>query len=134
MSKIENTGKTPALRISYNVNIEIVDRDKPPHLDNPINRPWKVIGGILYPHAPETTFAYRLKPGDEIVFNDLTITEKQSLSNSDSYLAVYGEFVYWDGFGISHWTHFCAPFTFGSKTQSYYYKACSEYNSADTNK
>jgi hypothetical protein len=133
--KLENTGKTPALRVLYTVNIEIVDRDKAPQLENPPN-PWKVIGDTLFPNAPQTDFAYRLnpkKPGER-VFNDLTLPENQALDKGDSYLAVYGEISYWDGFGVEHWTHFCAPVAFSHTTQTFNWRSCTQYNSADTNK
>jgi hypothetical protein len=134
--KISNTGKTPALRISYTVSIEIVEQDKSPLLENPINPPWSVIGGTLFPNAPETNFVYRRKPSKsgEMIFNDLTATEKESISSGDSYLAVYGEISYWDGFGIPHWTRFCAPVVFAKKSGLYNYRPCTEYNNVDTNR
>lgn len=132
--KIENSGKTPALQLSYTANIEIVEREKSPQLENPIN-PIRIVGGTLFPHAPVTDFAYRWnpqKPGMP-VFNVLTPVEKQALDNGDSYFAVYGDVTYRDGFGIQHWTHFCAPVVFSQKTGLFNYKCCTEYNTADAN-
>lgn len=134
--KVNNTGKTPALSVSYTIHIEVVDRDKAPLLSHPINPSWHVTGSTMFPNSPETAFAYRLKqpqPREQIAFNDLTSTELQSLNEGKSYLAVYGEISYSDGFGIHHWTHFCAPVTFTQKFGFYSWRPCTKYNTTDTN-
>jgi hypothetical protein len=127
--KIVNVGKTPAIGIQVDIDIEIVPKNAGPSFNYPGTHE-TVITGVLFPNDPYSFPANLLNPDRSVA--QLSSTQRDDLATGRSYIAVYGKATYADSSGAKHWTQFCwwtAYFRAGSSNAS----SCVAYNDIDRN-
>ena len=131
--KIVNVGKTPALRLVYAAEVEIVPKDQAPTLKYSY---FHGTNGMVYRdksiHLTAQTNATNRKQERSDV-RPLGRKDYADLSTGRAYVVYFGKVDYWDIFGVKHWTHFCGwkmPVPVGESVPA---KKCSDYNGADNN-
>ena len=123
--RITNVGKSPVLHSIADAVLEIVDSKRPPSFAR------------FGPHSAQTGgFLFQ---GGEIPFNvniphdrdapppELSAGEIANLVAGKSYVAIFGQLVYWDQFG-PHWMRFCNWKSYANTDAVFASGACINYN------
>ena len=124
---LNNTGKTPARRVTEDFYIEIVPNGSEPHFEANV-RHIAMSTGVMIPNTPEEIKITRRSanpPGDQL----LTENEKTDLAAGSSWIATHGIVWYDDIFKIRHWAKFCSWADL--KPGDYSSRSCTAYNDAD---
>jgi len=122
--KFTNVGKSPALRISIDVVVETVQSKMGPSFV-PAQKHTEAISALLFPNDSPIDLLAELFNDSNGSARALTEAEVQSLVDGKSYLAIYGQVIYADQFGV-HWTHFCSWKAYS--TAKYEARSCIMWN------
>jgi hypothetical protein len=101
--RLTNVGKTPVLESSTEANVEILDHDTPPLLNNQGLHTGN-LANLIFPTKFIEVTARRYHSSGEI-FRP-TESEADALASGADYVTVYGTVMYSDQFGV-HFTRFC---------------------------
>jgi hypothetical protein len=77
--------------------------------------------GMIWPGDYQQRYFKRLKimPNGDVKIDPFTLDEGRALGTNQSYVAVYGQAIYYDTFGTQHFTKFCTSLlASGAKTGS----------------
>jgi hypothetical protein len=137
---IQNVGKTPATQMNGLWYIRIVQNGEKLRFRYPMNSSLGDRSGAIFPKDPpiiDNVYSTKIDPSNKTAYpteRKVTPEEFNSLLRGGAFVILYGRFTYTDGFGISHWTHFCSwtHFTQGQKTIAA--QDCAAYNAIDNNR
>jgi hypothetical protein len=123
--RLANVGKSAILSTVTDAWVEILDRNTPPSLSK---EPYHSVDdtGWIFPGKATDIFGQRWTQDSHVAFppND---DERKALISGDDYMAVYGQIIYVDQFGI-HWERFCYWKGFVNNGPIVNVKGCGEFN------
>jgi hypothetical protein len=129
--QIANIGKTPAKKIAIDIIATVLKKGEEPSFDFSVGHPHSTVHiGVLFPNAPVPVTVQVVRYGPKTPEVILPSPElQQEIVNNESFIIFYGKIYYFDVFGVSHWTSFCA----GSGSAMGDMKKCVDYNDVDSN-
>jgi hypothetical protein len=139
----QNIGKTPAKNIVGKWYLRMVRNGEPLRLTYHPKNWWGITMGAIYPNEPPTTEQAYWEPDNwtggagRPPTNKVTPKDYDDFVHGKAFLIIYGNLAYIDGFGISHWSHFCTWTTFAtanSYSGNYSAQNCTAYNAVDSNR
>jgi len=146
-----NTGKTAAKRIVAIVFVEVIPKANElklpvflPPWGHPVSQreqrkmelrrqgSTKIEAGRIFAggHSDQTVTRSALANGHAEA-QPLSVPEANALARKESYLVMYGQVRYWDGFGVRHWTNFCTDFFMDGENANI--TKCANYADDDNN-
>ncbi|MGC2421743.1 MAG: hypothetical protein WA405_08855 [Candidatus Acidiferrales bacterium] len=134
VTKITNTGKTPARQVEANVIATVFNKGEEPALgDFSVGHPHNhIFAGALFTNAPIpltiTVVRYGPTAAEPIVADE---TLRQDIADQKKFIIFYGKISYIDIFGIRRWTQFCTGS--GGAFQGDALQKCIQYNDTDRN-
>jgi hypothetical protein len=130
---VTDTGKTPAIHVSGNYYVEVIENGQNPHFEAQVAH-LKTIDGVILPNGfieiPVQRWRHTPGAAPDIGEPDpLTKEEKEALEDGNAWMAVHGLIYYGDVFQKRHWVRFCYwyHFTLGRFDAL----ECNKYNGID---
>ena len=132
---LNNTGKTPASKMSTNVVIAVVQNGSAPTFKYDFVPRTTDSAGALFPDSSLKFDAYLLHESNagQVETRYLSAPEYAELTGGTAYVAIYGLSLYDDVYNVRRWTRFCVFAALTPGRVNVTAKACTDYNAADNN-